>query len=90
MESCSVGSVLNSKCRAGKNNSYLKIDVDELPFGQVELKRIHSKTEPFTDVIDCVQDTSLLITFQVHIDTKVLMSSWCTKLLLKQIYRKYY
>ena len=40
MESCSVGSILNSKCGAGKNNSYFRIDVDELALGQVELLRI--------------------------------------------------
>ena len=52
MESCSVGSILNLKCGARKNNSYFKIDVNELPLGQVELVHIRSKIEPFTDVVD--------------------------------------
>ena len=43
MESCSVGSILNSKCGAGKNNSYFKVDFDELPLGQVEFLHIQSK-----------------------------------------------
>ena len=51
MESCSVGSILNSKCGAWKNNSYFKIDVDEVPLGKVELLHIQSKIKPFTDVI---------------------------------------
>ena len=52
MESCSVGSILNSICEARKNNSYFKIDVNELPLGQVELLHIRSNIEPFTDVVD--------------------------------------
>ena len=46
MESCSVGSIVNSKCGARKNN------VNELPLGQVELLHIRSKIEPFTDLVD--------------------------------------
>ena len=48
----SVGSILNLKCGAGKNNSYFKIDVDELPLGKVEFLCIQSKIEPITDVVD--------------------------------------
>ena len=52
MESCSVGCILNSKCGAGKNNSYFEIDVDELPLSQVELLHTQSKIKPFTYVVD--------------------------------------
>ena len=52
MESCSVGSILNLECGTGKNNSYFKIDIDELPLGQVELLRIRSKIDYFADVVD--------------------------------------
>ena len=52
MESCSVGSILNLECGTGKNNSYFKIDIDELPLGQVELLCIRSKIDSFAGVVD--------------------------------------
>ena len=59
MESCSVDYILNSKCGAGKNNSYFTIDVDELQLGQVELLHIRSKTNLLLMLLICVLDQKL-------------------------------
>ena len=71
---------------------YFKIYVDELPLVQVELLHIRSKIEPFTDVVDLCPRHKLqfIDNFSKYKDTNVLIPSQCTKLLLKQIYMKYW
>ena len=52
MQKCSVGFTLALKCGAGKKDVFMKIDIDDLPIGQVELLRIRSKIGTFADIID--------------------------------------
>ena len=52
MQKCSVGSILDLKCGAGKKDVFMKIDIDNLPIGQVELLRIRSKIRAFADIVD--------------------------------------
>ena len=81
MEHCSVGSLLNLKFGpAGRDNAFKKIDIDDLPIGQVELLRIRLKIVTFSlMLLMCAQSTSysLVITFQMHIVINVLIHSVC-------------
>ena len=81
MEHCSVGSLLNLKFGpAGRDNAFKKIDIDDLPIGQVELLRIRLKIVTFSlMLLMYAQSTSysLVITFQMHIVINVLIHSVC-------------
>ena len=35
MQKCSAGFILDLKCGAGKKGVFMKIDIDDLPIGQV-------------------------------------------------------
>ena len=52
MQKCSVGFILDLKCGAGKKDVFIKIDIDDLPIGQVQLLQIRSKIGAFADVVD--------------------------------------
>ena len=52
MQKCLVGFVLDLNCGAGKKDVFMKIDIDDLPIGQVELLRLRSKIGTFADVAD--------------------------------------
>ena len=44
--------MLALKCGAGKKDVFMKIDIDDLPTGQVELLWIRSKIGAFADIVD--------------------------------------
>ena len=81
MEHCSVGSLLNLKFGpAGRDNAFKKIDIDDLPIGQVELLRIRLKIVTFSLMLLMYAEStsySLVITFQMHIVINVLIHSVC-------------
>ena len=52
MESCSVGSILNSKCRAGKNILISKSMLMSYHLVKLSCYIFDEKNEPFTDVVD--------------------------------------
>ena len=52
MQKCSLGFILDLKCGAGKEDVFMKIDIDDLPIGQVELLRKKSEIGTFADIVD--------------------------------------
>ena len=52
MQKFSVGFILDLKCGAHKKDVFMKIDIDDLSIGQVQLLRIRLKIVTFADIVD--------------------------------------